>query len=369
MRIGVIRGDLPGPIFIADVETISQFNPPTEPSGQTYYISRPTIAEVEAALAGVHGVGATIEGSDIVGSFPLTINAGNQTLRVRLKATDAFTVALLPTGVYATLGDLLAVVAPALLNYGVIARQGTGSGARFALESSVRGVSSYLEIDTVAHLSTFNTPAGLLAGGSIRTMPTAAEYITACLPVGGPLNVSYGTLDGVGAATAANALLYSPVSRGTEEAIAGAIAPRIIETPVAIKSFQVGQIAKFRSANFNPDPTRLPAFPSSAAILVVQDDGVSAFVAPLPNLTSAILGPSLVINGVGLGTNEINATTVKVTGTISKVVTQQMIRHVGGLVSATQIVVPLSLLPGIAAITCFVQVKSDSLASNIVAVA
>ena len=43
MYVGVIRGDLPGPLFLADLEQTSQTNFPTEPFGQTQYISRPNL--------------------------------------------------------------------------------------------------------------------------------------------------------------------------------------------------------------------------------------------------------------------------------------------------------------------------------------
>src|SRR5690349_7144758 len=51
MRVGIIRGDLPGPVFLADLEPTSQTNFPTEPPGQTRYVSRPSVAAITAYLA------------------------------------------------------------------------------------------------------------------------------------------------------------------------------------------------------------------------------------------------------------------------------------------------------------------------------
>lgn len=50
MRVGVIRGDLSGPIFLSDLEPTSQVNP-TQDHGQTRYITRPSVAAITAYLA------------------------------------------------------------------------------------------------------------------------------------------------------------------------------------------------------------------------------------------------------------------------------------------------------------------------------
>ncbi len=49
MRVAVIRGDLPGPLFIADLEPTSQVNPSLE-HGQTRYLSRPSATAIAAYL-------------------------------------------------------------------------------------------------------------------------------------------------------------------------------------------------------------------------------------------------------------------------------------------------------------------------------
>src|SRR5574343_674465 len=53
MRVAVTRGDLPGPLYLADLEVISQYDPAIEPVGQTFYVSRPILSEMAAALADV----------------------------------------------------------------------------------------------------------------------------------------------------------------------------------------------------------------------------------------------------------------------------------------------------------------------------
>lgn len=357
MRLGVVRGDLPGPLLIGDVEPISQHRAPVEPRGQERYVGRPTVAEVEAVLAhATTGAGATIQGSDIAGSFPLTIDGTNDDLRIRTSAAASFTVLLVPQAVYASLTTLLAALNTVLTALGVTARQGTGSGSRVALEGP-HGVSSYVEIDSVANGSVANTPLGLGAAALARTMPAAATYITALNPVAGVLDVSVATISGVGASTNSSALSLVPTSRGTHENLADAIAPQFIETTVAVESFMSGHIFGYLSSSFNPDSRR--GLPSGAAVSAVQDDGVSLFTAPLPNITLVVLAGTVTITGVGLGSFDSKETVVQlVTGQTVIRLDQVRIEQAGGSVSATSIVVPASLVSGLTLATLVrVQVR------------
>lgn len=372
MRVGVIRGDMPGPVCLTDLEPVSRYNPSTEPRGQEVYISRPTVAEVEGVLSNAtYGAGAVIEGSDISGSFPITITGSNDDLKIKTSAAAAFTTVLIAQTSYANITALVAAVNTALAAGGVAAtaRQGAGSGVRLAIESNTKGVSSYLAIDSTAGGSVFNTPAGFGASAVTRTMPSAASFITATLPVGGPLNVSTTTINGVGASTSANALSLIPTARGTHEALADAIAPQFAETTVALDSYLVGSIADLRNASFNPDTRRVPALSNGAAIAVVANDGSTTFSATLPTVSSAVLsGGIITITGTGLGDDEINETTVKLTGRISKVLDQRVIVAAGGSVTGTSIVIPSSLIPGATTVTTSVRVKVRQRASSLVAV-
>lgn len=373
MRVGIIRGDLPGPVFVADLEPVSQYNPPTEPRGQDVYISRPTVAEVEGVLANAtSGAGAVIEGSNISGSFPITITSSNDDFKVKTSAAASYTTVLIAQAVYANITTFVAAVNAALVGGGlaVTARQGTGSGTRLAIESNAKGVNSYLAIDATAGGSVFNTPAGFGASAIVRTMPTAATYITALNPVGGTLNVSTATINAVGSTTATNALNLIPSTRGTQTALANAIAPQFTETSVAVESFQVGMLASLRSANFNPDTRRSPALVNGAAIAVVADDGSTTFTAPTPTVSSAVLsGGIITITGTGLGNSERDEdTAVKLTGVINKRITQVQIERAGGSVSATSIVIPASLITGATTVTTSVRVRVRSLVSTLVAV-
>lgn len=254
MRVGIIRGDLPAPLFMADLEPTSQTNFPTEPAGQTRYVGRPDPTRIAAYL--------TSQGLTVV----------------------------------------------------------------------------------------------------------VADLIAATLPVGGPLDVSSATITGVAGLGAATA---TQVTR-----IADLIAPKFVDSEAAIKSFQVGNLAKFRSASYNPDPNRLPALTAGAAIAVVADDGVTAFTAALPTISGAASSTpnagDVTITGTGMGSSEWKATKLKftdiATGRVTVIEQAKLVATLTGgtqgSVSATSIVVPASLIPNIGA-GDKVQVLYTSLASNI----
>lgn len=371
MRIGVIRGDLPGSLYFQDLESISQWHPSVDAPGQARYIGRPTTTEVEAALAhSTSGAGAVIEGSDIVANFPITINGTNDDLKVRTTAAGAFTTVLIAQAAYANITTFLAAINAALVGTGITARQGTGSGTRVAIESNTKGVNSVIGIDSTGGGSVANTPLGFGASAITRTMPPAATFITALNPVSGTLDVSDTTIKAVGATTATNALNLIPTARGTVAAVAEAIAPRIYESTEAVVSFQVGSISEYRNAAFNPDSRR--GLPSGAAIAVVADDGVTAFTAGLPVLTTSDLNTpttgALTLVGTGLGSYETKDTKVKVIGpNINKTLSQRAIEAAGGTVNPTAIVIPASLIPGAALTTTTARVQVRNRVSAAVA--
>lgn len=370
MRVGVIRGDLPGPIFLSDLEPVSQYNPPIEPKGQERYLSRPTVAEIEAVLSNAtSGAGAVIEGSDISGNFPITINASNDDLKVKTSSAASYTTVLIAQAAYANIAALVAAVNTALVGTGITARQGTGSGQRVAIESNTKGVNSYLQIDSTGGGSVANTPLGFGASSVTRTMPSAAAFVTALNPVGGTLNVSNTAINAVGATTATNALNLIPTSRGTQTAMADAIAPKLAETPAVLDSFLVGGLSQYRNASFTPDSRRLPALTPGAAIAVVADDGSTAFTLTLPTVSSAVLsGGIITVTGTGLGSSERNEVVVKVSGNINKTLEQRRIVQAGGSVSATSIVIPSSLIPGAAITSSKVRVQVRQRMSALVTV-
>jgi len=374
MRVGIIRGDMPGPVFLADLEPVSQQNNPTEPRGQERYVSRPDPTSVAAALAPIPaGLLGTVA---IPGALPIVIAGGGVDDTILLKTDPTalvFTTATVAAGVYATEAALIAAVNAALVAAGAAAEAAMDlTGGFLVLKSTATGPGAYIEVDSVVNGSTFDAVVGWAVGGGSFTVPTAAAVITACLPVGGPLDVSLLTLLGV---------IGAGPTLAQVNALCDTIAPRFIETDVAVKCYQVGYLADLLSANFNPDPSRIPALTPGPAVTVVQDDGVTLYAlaakAPVPNITNAQLGVpvpgAVTITGVGLGNSEYPGTlTVKFIDVSNlpgqkapKLVTDYEILAAGGTVSLTSIVIPAALVPTWAVVTTTkVAVKYTSLASN-----
>lgn len=373
MRLAVIRADLPAPILLADLEQVSRRNDPVDAPGQERYIALPTSAAVTAALANAStGVGATITASGAPTS--LTIGAGNRVLRLRTTSTASFVAYSIAQATYASTDALIVAINAALAGSGIHAFK---AGVAVVLESQTQGVSSYLELDTVANGSTGNTNLNF-ADGVVRTMPAASAFLTAAGIPGGPVNVSQTALQAVGSGGNSNALKpFYDASDSRATGVANAIAPMFAETEVALESFLVGNLAKFRNAGYDPDRRR-SAVPAGAAVSVVADDGSTAFATAhtLPVITTGDLGtPSagiVTITGTGLGNENGGGTSgngvvVKFTGTGAVRLEQKAIIHAGGSVLPTAIVIPASLIPGVALTTTFVQVQVRQHVSNKVA--
>ena len=359
MYVGVIRGDMPGPIWIGDLEQVSQTNYPTEPVGQTAYLSRPNATALTNFLGGLDanydatpyqgsgGVPAAIEGSSAV-TFPVTLTGSNNTLSVSITVVDAYHSYTIATGVYPTMKSLLAAVNTALAGSGVQATTDSATGTVFILMTTALGVGTYLKANVVG-TSTFNAVANL-ADHQTFTMPSAAAIIAAMLPVGGPLLVTPAAiLTNLGAAPqAATAVNF--------------IAPQFVETTEAIQSFQVGVLSKFLESTYNPNPRLMPPLSNGPAITVVMNDGTTLFTAPLPIITGAVHNSpntgDITISGQDLGNSEFSsATQVLVTGVSpgpgqkapviildQKVIKATLTGGTQGSVSATSIVIPASLL-------------------------
>jgi hypothetical protein len=156
--------------------------------------------------------------------------------------------------------------------------------------------------------------------------------------------------------------------------VAQAVAPKFYESTTAIDSYLVGDVAKLRNAAFNPDPSRIPPLVNGAAVSVVQDDGVTPFVATLPVITLADFNTpgagDLTISGTGLGTLERQETTihlVNATTGYTKTLLQKFIEAGGGSVSATAVVIPAALIPGATLTLTSAQVKVRQRVSGITA--
>jgi hypothetical protein len=119
-----------------------------------------------------------------------------------------------------------------------------------------RGQTRYLSRPDVAKIAAYLASQSLAA--------SASALVAATVPVGGPVDVSSATITGVAGLGGA--------SNTQVTALQDLLAPQFVETVVAKKSWEKGNLKKFRNSTFTPDPNR---FVTGAAIVVVQDDGVT----------------------------------------------------------------------------------------------
>jgi hypothetical protein len=99
MRVGVIRGDLPGPVSLMDLETVSRYNPSTEPRGQEVRLGRPSTSGVQTAL---DAIPASLLGTvDISGGATIT-GSTTDDIRARTASGDSFTVASIAAAAYSS---------------------------------------------------------------------------------------------------------------------------------------------------------------------------------------------------------------------------------------------------------------------------
>lgn len=369
MRVGVIRGDIPGPIFVNDLEDVSQWCPPIEPRGQDRYLSRPDLTLVGAALAA--NIPASRLGTVDISGGAVVVLGASDVLQIRVDPLAGYTSCTIAAAAYPSAATLVAAVNAAIsasAMRGLVIATTDETGTYFVLRTAAKGTGSYLGVNVLA-TSTFNTLVGFANPAFAFTVPTAAAVITATLPVGGPLDVrDVATLQ---------PLLGYGTTLAERTAVADTIAPRFIETEVVKKSFQVGNLADLRNPLFNPDPNRLPAIASGPAITVTQDDGFTLYTAPLTALTNAQINVPianwLTLTGTDLGITERPEDTEVHLLDESNLPTQELPvilwgRHIiahGGSISQTSITIPPALKPlWVAAVTSKARVKFTSFASN-----
>jgi hypothetical protein len=368
MRIAVIRNDIPAPLFIGDLESVSQRNTSVDAPGQVRRLAYPKVADIEAALASpITGAGAVVVGSDLSATLPITIDGTNNTLEVRTGSLTALVKTYtVPSAEYATVADLVvALVAPLAAVGDVVVSE--GSSNNIILESTQRGVASVIQ---VAATGTAQTDLGLAT--TARTVPTAAAFLTGAGFPGGPVDASVGNLGSVGAGTSANALAAIPAPRGAY-GLLEVLAPLFAPTFVAMESFFLGAIHGYSSPTFNPD-TRNRLSTVGAAIAVLEDNGLTSFgiANTLPTITGAVdSAGALTISGNGLGTESGNSTDplrstiVGITGTnVRLVLEQERIEHVGGHVTNSEIYIPAGTLLPAAVVGLTVVVQNCKLRSN-----
>lgn len=279
MRIGIVRTDIQK-VYLADLENTSQRNFSSEPPGQSRYISRPTDAQLTAALV-AGGAHVSILGT-VAGATKAT-NGPSNVLRVRTSPTAAFSVITVTSSATLANAQLITELNTGIGTAGLplVARLGNaGTPLQVLLESTVNGPSAYLEIDTTANGSNLNTAVGFAAGGVILNGLTPATLRVAVYPTATTINVASATITALGSSPAVANATFGNLTTVQQAAIVLAVqdsvAPKLVETGRALLSFDRGIIAKLRSALFQPGGAR-SGLPAGIAAAVVANDGSTVF--------------------------------------------------------------------------------------------
>jgi hypothetical protein len=347
MFLTVIRSDLKNPLFISDVEPISQTNPTTEsPRGQARYVSRPNRVAIQNYID-VQGL------NELTRSTGWTVGAGWS------GSYNAFT----HTSGTTALSNTLAAVSLQVYSLTVTITGRTTGNVTVTFGGGTTGAISVTTTTSITASTTGNlviTPSTGFDGTVALSVKVeiAADLITATVPgYAGGLVVP--TVDI--SATAIKAIIgLSGATNVQVEHIQNMLGYHFVETDAVKKSVAAGCLHGLLSANFNPDSRgdlSHPPATAGQAIKVVQDvnhlsTSTVLFTVKTPTITGRTLAATLTVTGAsgGLAGYGLYEPTVIIVGYGARQITQAQILAAGGTVADTSIVVPAALLGATATI-------------------
>lgn len=260
MRVGIVRTDLGNGIYFADLVSNVQRPQASSAPGQARTIRRPTDVELTDVL-NEHAV-LSLRGSDTNANVDTSVN---DTLRIRQAGN--YIVIAVTSGAATPKTTIRDDLNAAFLANGLDFIASVVGTNQIQIDSVApnSGPSAVLDIDTIGNGSTLNTPLGF-ADGFTATGLTVAALQAATYPAPTTIDVSAATI----VALSTFASLTTAQQTALVTAIADAIAPQIIETGDALRSFAIGAIAEARSATFQPH-----TLPAGVGVAVVENDGVT----------------------------------------------------------------------------------------------
>lgn len=281
MRVGIIRTDL-NRIYLSDVENTSQRNFSSEPPGQSRYLSRPTDTQLETSLT-VGGYVVSLLGT-VTGSATKVTNSGANVLRIRTSSSSIFTPISVTSSATLANATLVSDLNAGFVLNGLplIAKLGNLDNQKIQIETTVKGPTGYIELDTSGNGSTLNAAVGWGSGASLILNGLKAATLRAAVNAGGTaINVAAATIVALSTTGPASALaLISNLTTSQQNSIVAAVqdtvAPKVIETGRALLSFDRGVLSKLRSASFQPGGSR-SGLPAGVAAVIVANDGSTVF--------------------------------------------------------------------------------------------
>lgn len=272
MRIGVIRSDI-GKIYMADVESRSRRDFPLEPPGNTRYAHKPTDDELisimrRRAVLTLNGAdqNPTVDTSKGANVIRLSVNGG-QWHEIAVTSDSAASKERIA-------GDLNAAFQSLGLDLRARVFQRTGLPVRKFLmidtvfPSSGLGIPE-LAVDQAKNGSTLNPVIDIPDGTNLVAL-TLADLKASLYPSPTSINVSRSNLSML------STFGYMDPSDLDDmwNAVSDAVAPEVVSTGMALHSLASGSLARLASSSYHPR-----GLPAGAAVVVLQSDGITPFVA------------------------------------------------------------------------------------------
>lgn len=267
MRVGIVRSDISS-IYLNDVESRSQRCFSMEPPGQSRYFIKPSDASLLAVLNGYAYL--TKRGTDVAATVDTTVPNGTK-LNIRCASTSTYTQVTVTSGVAVTkaqiMADLNAAFTAADLPF-VVRISGTN---QITIDTTVNGPTAYIELSAVSpSAATLQTVLGIptvaVSGLSVAALKTAVY------PTSVTINVAPATIN----ALSTFSLMATADQTSLDTAVADVVAPKIIETGMALLSFAYGNLSKLRSPTFWPGGAH-SGIPAGIAAAIVEDDGSTPY--------------------------------------------------------------------------------------------
>jgi len=268
MRVAIVRSDIQK-MYLNDVESRVQRNFSREPPGQSRYFHKPTDAEFLGFLNSWSFV--SVRGTTNTATVDTTLGAN--IFKIRANALAAYTSITVTSNAALPVATLVAD-----LNAGFLAANlpfnafVVPASNRVQIDSLIYGLASHIGIDSVALGSTLCAVIGIGPGVITLNGLTLAALKTALYPTLVTVDVSSATIVGL------STFSLLPVASQTSlvNTLADLVAPKLVETGMALLSFVYGNLAKMRSVTFWPGGPR-SGIPAGIAAAIVEDDGVSIF--------------------------------------------------------------------------------------------
>ncbi len=264
MRIGIVRTDI-ARIYLSDVENASQRDFSSQPKGQSRYLVHPTDAQLQALL-NKYAV------STLLGTNTSTFNTtGSNGTKLNIKTTGSvYQQVTVRSGAAVTAAQIVSDLNSAFKSAGIAATARV-AGTSVAIDTNTGGPNISLDLDPSSpSTATLQTVLGLST--SAVTSVTLSALKAVIYPSATTVNVSSTAILALGS--------FSSLSTAQQNALVGAIqdlvAPRLVETGPALRSFSYGILSKMVNPAFQPGGLR-SKLPAGAACVVLADDGSTPF--------------------------------------------------------------------------------------------